>query len=155
MIYVFDTSPLITLFTYYYKSRFPTLWEKFDKILSEQKIVSTRENLREIETQNQDLYNWANDHIELFEIPTADEALFIRQIYNNKHFQHNLEHQKLLYGGNIADPFVIAKAKAISGTVVTNEQFKPNAAKIPNICNHFNISCINLEEFMEQENWTF
>ena len=54
-----------------------------------------------------------------------------------------------------ADPFVIARAAITRSTVVTMEQFKDNAAKIPNICRHFNVRCITLEEFMQAEGWTF
>jgi hypothetical protein len=50
---------------------------------------------------------------------------------------------------------VIAKAKVVGGCVVTQEKKKPQAAKIPNVCEHFGIHCVNLEGFMEQENWTF
>lgn len=35
------------------------------------------------------------------------------------------------------------------------EQLKPNAAKIPNICQHFKVPCVDLEDFMEQEDWVF
>jgi hypothetical protein len=35
------------------------------------------------------------------------------------------------------------------------ELLKPNAAKIPNICKHFKIPCMTLEEFMEAEGWQF
>jgi hypothetical protein len=55
----------------------------------------------------------------------------------------------------VADPFVIACAKIHDGTVVTEEQFKPNAAKIPNVCQHFNIPCVDLEGFMKQQAWSF
>jgi Domain of unknown function (DUF4411) len=39
--------------------------------------------------------------------------------------------------------------------VVTIEVLKPNAAKIPNISQHFGVSCLNLEQFMEEEGWIF
>jgi hypothetical protein len=38
---------------------------------------------------------------------------------------------------------------------VTEEKLKPNAAKIPNVCAHFQIPCINLERFMRDQNWSF
>ena len=63
--------------------------------------------------------------------------------------------QKLLKGGLNADPFVIARASVENRTVVTMEKLKATAAKIPNICCHFGISCLSLEEFMEAENWRF
>ena len=57
---------------------------------------------------------------------------------------------------NNADPFVIAKAATVEeGTVVSMEKGKPNAVKVPNICEQFGIPCIDLEKFMEQENWRF
>ena len=31
------------------------------------------------------------------------------------------------------------------------EHMKPNAAKIPNICDHFQIPCVDLQRFMENE----
>jgi len=35
------------------------------------------------------------------------------------------------------------------------EQFRPNAAKIPNICKHFNVPCLDLRGFMAKEKWVF
>jgi hypothetical protein len=35
------------------------------------------------------------------------------------------------------------------------EVFKPNAARIPNICRHFGVPHLSLEEFMEKEGWEF
>ncbi len=61
----------------------------------------------------------------------------------------------MLKGGRNADPFVIAKAAVTQCAVVTMEIRKPNAAKIPNICDHFGIPCRSLEEFMEIEAWEF
>ncbi len=76
-------------------------------------------------------------------------------IYAVNHFQQNIEQQKLLKGGRNADPFVIARAMVEQCAVVTMEVFKPNSAKIPNICRHFGIPCLSLEEFMEAEHWEF
>ena len=77
------------------------------------------------------------------------------RIYAVPHFQSNMERQKLLRGGRNADPFLIARAAITESTVLTMEKLKPNSAKIPNICHHFSIPCLNLEEFMEEEGWTF
>ena len=67
-----------------------------------------------------------------------------------------IRQQERLQGKPVADPFVIAKAgKLKEGCVVSTEIFKPHAAKIPNVCDHFDIDHMDLEEFMERENWTF
>jgi len=47
-MYVFDTSPLISLFENFYRSRFPSLWERFDRLVADGQIVSTREAMREV-----------------------------------------------------------------------------------------------------------
>jgi Domain of unknown function (DUF4411) len=155
-MYVFDNSPLSTLFRNYYRGRFPTLWKNFDALTGAGEIVSAREVYREIEDGPiADLRQWAANNQDLFPIPDQDEATFISQIYAIKHFQQNIEQQKLLKGGRNADPFVIAKAAVHGGIVVTMEVFKENGAKIPNICHHFKIKCLTLEQFMEAEGWQF
>jgi len=72
-----------------------------------------------------------------------------------QHFQAMIRKKERLKGKPVADPFVIAKAKISGVWVVTQEKLKENAAQIPNVCKHFEIPCINLEGFMEKENWTF
>lgn len=79
----------------------------------------------------------------------------MRDIFAVPHFQHLVRTQERLQGKPVADPFVIAKAKLLKGCVVTEENRRPNAAKIPNVCDYFNIDCVNLEGFMEKENWIF
>lgn len=157
MTYVLDTSGFVTLFRNYYRSRFPSLWRKFDALIDEGRIVSTREVKREIEDQDDDLTRWTEKVPHLFSSPSRDVAEFVIRIYSVTHFQGNIERKKLLKGGLNADPFVVATAAAQVpvGTVVTLERRKPNAVRIPNLCEHFQLPCMNLEEFMEQEGWVF
>ena len=150
--YVFDTNVFILFFSSYYPDSFPTLWKQFDQLVANDQITSTRE----LEVQgNETLQNWLKTAKELFPAPTANEAQFVTAIYAMTHFQQNIERKKLLKGGNAADPFVIARAKILSATVVTLEREGPNSAKIPNICKHFSIPCVSLERFMKLENWSF
>jgi Domain of unknown function (DUF4411) len=156
-MYVFDNSPLSALFRNYYRNRFPSLWKNFDGLVDKAGLVSTREVFREImDGPITELCKWADNHQDdLFATPTAAEGAFVVKIYAVPHFQQNLEQQKLLKGGLNADPFVIARAAVEQRTVVTMEKLKPHAAKIPNICQHFGVACMTLEEFMEAENWQF
>lgn len=156
MSYVFDTGPLSMLFRNFFRSVFPTLWENFDRLIKEEEIISVREVLREIEDGPlPSLTSWARTNSDFFALPTPEEAAFITRIYSVPHFHQNIEQQKLLKGGHMADPFVIAKAQVLERTVVTTELFKPNSAKIPNICRHFVVPCMTLQEFMEEQNWRF
>ncbi len=60
-----------------------------------------------------------------------------------------------LQGKEVADPYLIAKAKVLNICVVTEEKLKDNAAKIPNVCQNFDVCCMNLEQFMQKERWSF
>jgi hypothetical protein len=156
MTYVFDTSPLSVLFKNYYRRRFPTLWERFDALVEEGQLVSTREVLREIEDGAiEDLRNWVVGKDGLFAMPNGAEGAFVARIYGVAHFRQNIEQQKILKGGRNADAFVIAKAATDGATVVTMELLRPNAARIPNICDHFGVPWLSLERFMEEEGWEF
>jgi len=156
MIYVFDSSPLIDLFRYYYPDRFPSLWENFDALVSEHRIISVREVRKELEGYGDRLSDWVKGHSEFFLTPTTDELRFVAEIFEIAHFQMLVRKKERLQGKPVADPFVIAKAQALEeGCVVTQEIYKPHAARIPNVCEHFDIPCLNLEAFMENEKWRF
>lgn len=156
MKYVFDSDSLIDLFRHYYSERFPTLWKKFDALVYEGKLLSVREVFNEIGSSEDSLAVWAKGHKDiLFSASTNEELKFVGEIFKVQHFQAMIRYQQRLKGKPVADPFVIARAKILNACVVTQEKNTENAAKIPNVCQHFGIMCINLEGFMEKENWTF
>jgi len=86
---------------------------------------------------------------------TTEELKFVGKIFQVRHFQAMIRKQERLKGKPVADPFVIARAKISGACVVTQEKKTENAAKIPNVCNHFGIRWTNLEGFMKEENWKF
>jgi len=133
------------------------LWEAFDLMVTEGRITSTREVFNELESHDDDLAAWCKENRQqVFITPNAEELAFVSEIFAVKHFQAMIRKKEHLQGGPIADPFVVARAKCLeNGCVVTTEKYSPNAAKIPNVCEHFEIDCINLEEFMEREKWRF
>jgi hypothetical protein len=155
MLYIFDSSSLINLFRHYYPKRFPTLWNYFENSLASGNIISVKEVYNEIQGQNDKLCAWAKTNSSIFLEPTEEEMLFVVDIFRIPHFQAIVRQKEIFSGKPVADPFIIAKAKASNGSVITEEQKKDNAAKIPNICAHFHIECYNLEGFMEKENWEF
>lgn len=165
MIYVFDTSSLRSL-QHFYPRVFKTIWNGLDELVAQRDLISTREVFNELERQavSEAVLQWAKNNKTLFSTPAANELQFVSEIFKIPHFQGLIGAQQRLKGMPVADPFVIACAKINAGTVVTEEGWqrsgkrlglKPNAAKIPNVCNHFNIPCIDLEEFMHLQGWTF
>lgn len=92
----------------------------------------------------------------MFAKPENDELLVVQQILAIPHFQTLIGIKAILKGTPVADPFVVAAAKIKRpAIVVTQEALKPNAAKIPNVCQHFGVPCVDLETFMAQQGWTF
>jgi len=165
MIYVFDTSSIRSL-QHFYPRVFRSIWDGLGALVQQQQLVSTREVFNELERQaiSAELLQWAKDNKAMFTTPSAAELQFVATILQIKHFQSLIGVQQRLKGTPVADPFVIACAKVQKGTVVTEEGWlhpsktltpKPTAAKIPNVCAHFKVPCINLEEFMQQQGWTF
>jgi hypothetical protein len=155
VIYVFDSSTLIHLFTNFYPNRFPSLWERFGRAIESRTIVSTREVFNELDQYNDRLASWVKVNRDVFLTPSQDELSRVADIFSIPHFQSLVRKQERLQGKPVADPFVIAKASVLSGCVVTEEDKKPNASRIPNVCEHFCVKCANLEGFMEMEDWTF
>lgn len=156
MAYVFDNNSFRVLGNYYPK-QFPTFWEKFNQAVIVGDIISVREVFRELEVyaRHPHLSDWVKDHKGIFLLPGPGETQFVQEIFSVRHFRMLVSEKDRLAGNLCADPFVIAKAKVIDGCVVTEERQRPNAAKIPNVCEHFGIDCINLQGFMEKERWTF
>lgn len=165
MSYVFDTSSLRSL-QHFYPRVFKSIWDGLDELVARQELISTREVFNELERQavSDEVLKWAKHHKAMFSTPTGAELLFVAEIFKIKHFQGLIGAQQRLKGTPVADPFVIACARINQATVVTEEGWqrggkslalKPNAAKIPNVCAHFKIPCVDLEEFMHQQGWTF
>jgi hypothetical protein len=156
-LYVFDNNTLTAIFRHYYTDSFPSFWARFDAMIADGSICSVREVHNELKMMSRGdaLENWAKNHADFFCSPEPEELQFVSKIFAVPHFQQNIGKRNLLEGKPVADPFIIAKAYVARGTVVTQEQFKPNGAKMPNICEHFKIPCIDLQGFLQMQKWVF
>jgi hypothetical protein len=156
MIYVFDTCS-IRGFQHFYPANFKSVWDNIDTLIKSGYFISVREVYEELAIQGipDFLKKWSITYKHIFEIPNRDEAEFINQMFAKNHNTKLISPKYLQLGSPVADPFVIAKAYVISGTVITEEKRRDNSSKIPNICDQYDIPCMNLEEFMIQEKWAF
>lgn len=156
MIYVFDNASLSKL-KHFYPDIFKSVWNGLDALVKEGLLISTKEVWREMQEGNSDQYTnkWLETRKEIFTTPNVKELQFVAEIFKIKHFQTLISEKSRLKGKPVADPFVIACAMIHAGTVVTEEKYKENAAKIPNICEYFKIPCMNLEQFMRAQRWMF
>jgi hypothetical protein len=156
MTYVFDTN-IFKVLSHYYPGTFASFWKNLDQMVDDGFIISAKEVFGEVDSKGnaQFVVDWARKQKHIFLTPGAAELTFVGQIFAIPHFQTLVSPQALLRGTPVADPFVIALGKTKVATVVTQEKFKPNAAKIPNICKHFGIDCIDAETFLAQQAWVF
>ncbi|CAO5061011.1 DUF4411 family protein [Microcystis aeruginosa] len=83
MVYIFDTSSFKVLGNYFPKS-FPTVWQKIDLLVSEGKLQSVREVLKEVEYGNnkQFVLDWIDSNKQIFLPPTAQEKALLNQGMN-------------------------------------------------------------------------
>ncbi len=156
MIYVFDNSSLSNL-KHFFPDVFVSIWSGLDDLVQQNKLISTREVWNELQRGWPDNHvnEWLKNRKGIFTTPDVSELQFVAKILKVQHFQSLIGEKQRLKGTPVADPFVVACAKVREGTVVTDERLKQNAAKIPNVCQHFGVGCINLEDFMKQQNWSF
>jgi hypothetical protein len=154
--FLFDSSSIRVL-SNYYAERFPSFWQRFDEAVADGRVLSVREVYNELGFQlsGKWIWAWIESHKQMFLQPTAAEAAFVAQIFAVPHFRSLVGEMQRLKGRPVADPFVIASARVRGGCVVTEEANRPNAARIPNVCEHFGVHWTNVEGFLNQNQWTF
>lgn len=150
--YVFDTGVLIQLRNYP-RDIFPGLWERLESMIREGKIIFTSEVFREISERDDEISKWAKQFKENFPKPTEKEQEKVKEILTQ--FPLLIKKQNILANKADADPFVIAKAAVEDRTVVSTEKKKPNAPKIPNVCEHFKVPHMTLFDFFRAEGLSF
>jgi len=156
LIYVFDNSSISRL-KHFFPTVFEGMWSELNAFAENGSIISTREVQNELKrgAANPIIDAWIEKNKHIFIIPTQDELLFVREILAHKAFKSSIGTKQTMAGSPVADPFIVALAKIKNGTVVTEEKYKANSGKIPTICAHFKIQCLNLEEFFQAHNFKY
>ena len=151
--YVFDTGVWAVLFRHYPEATFSGLWKNLNSMLTEKRILSSSEVLRELKLFEDSVYQQAKNIGHVFTKPAVDELKIIKDLANK--YKYLVSARNINNGSPVADCHVIALAKVSGGIVVTAERFKPNSQKIPNICDKLGVGCLDLHKLFEQENWKF
>lgn len=154
MIYVIDTNIIRTLLTYYPKKgrRYTEVWEKIDEKIRTGEYISTDECYNELSKQLSDQteqFDWIRNHKKMFKNPDDRESTIIRGLLLKPKMRETIHQKNILENRPSADVYVVAKAKALDGTVVTSEKAKPNSAQLPNLCEELGVPCISYDDFME------
>ena len=161
-MYIFDTNIFLEIFRAYYPNVFPTLWDKFNAEVAKGTVTSVR-NVRPemlIRRVTPRLDNWIKQNKNIFTEPSVDEQEFMKHLTNTPAGRGLIKTKETQVTQPQADLWLIAKARVFSGTVVTMESRiavpnNPGMGRIPDVCDGHNIRCINLEQFMSEQNWMF
>ena len=152
MKYVIDTNALRTFFRFYYRQVTPELYDNLDKMIKNNELISVKEVYNEMERQHQkdsDILKELKNIKHIFLEPTNEEEInIVQDIYKNINFRNNIKEKNILNGRPVADAFLVAKAKIENAVLITSENFSPNAAKIPNMCEKYDVKYINYEQFL-------
>ena len=159
MDYALDTNTLSQIYRFYYQDRFPSFRDQFNALVRAGRAVSVSEVEAEFSRRsglNAAVTDLKRLNPNFFTLPSPEEQQFISRIFAVRQFSGLISAKAMTKGTPVADPFIIAKVGAGSALfVVTEEMFRPNAIRIPNVCAHFGIDCINLQQLMEREGWRF
>jgi len=148
--YVIDTNIFRPLFNVIYEDVFPEIWESVDELIELNKFCSVAEVRKEYDNQlshRPESVLWAKDHSHLFLLPSAEDVIMLRKIYEIPEFR--MKPKDIKNKKSHADGFVVAKAHVLNGWAITDESpTSHDPAKIPNICRHFNVNCMCLHDFL-------
>ena len=152
-IYCIDTSSIFEWYIRTYPpSILPGLPERIEALIAAGRLRSPRVVLDEIRPGD-DCHEWAKGQTELFIEESIDVQLCVRQLMRTH--QNPAKPHK---GINNADPFVIAMAMAGGPDWIVVSDEAPGTAesrKIPFVCRHEGVACINFQGLMHAEGWQF
>lgn len=156
--FIIDTSALIDLHKGYPEDRFEGLWKTdLPELVTGEKLKAPNEVFKEI--QDEGLIEWAKQHKTMFK--KLDEFQISKSLEIVSLFPKLIDANKEIPD---ADPFVIALALErecqqklkdnVTNTVVSHEN--PNQLnKIPKVCLHYNVDCIQIVEMFRRLDWKF
>lgn len=154
MIYVLDTNIIRTLLNFFPKKGklFETVWEKLDRMIATDELISVDECYNELKKQfseESEQYAWFNGRKDMFKNPNNQESIIIRQLLTKPKMRETVHTKNILENRPSADIYIAAKAKALGATVVTKEVYKPHSAQLPNLCEELGVAYISYDDFME------
>lgn len=145
-LYCIDASSIILLRQSYPKDVFPTLHKLITPVFQSGKILILNAVLGELKEKEPELFTFSIQTIpkerqEKFENYILTTQRIIHSYYDGKGKSHNIK----------ADPHIISCARSEKLTVIT-EEMGSDSTKIPYICSHEGVKCMNLIELLKNEN---
>jgi hypothetical protein len=150
-IYCIDTSCLIAAWDERYPiDNFPNLWRLMESAIQAGRIIAPRAVHDETEKKSKELHAWLADRKQVFwelDEPTQREVKAVLATHPRL-----VAEKKQRFA---ADSFIIATAKLLQLTIVTEERPTGNLNRpnIPDVCGAYGLSYINLLQLIRAEAW--
>lgn len=145
--YCLDTSALINPWRRYYAPDItPWYWRGLPAMVADGRVVISEEVREEIARQDDELHDWAIGNVPRWHPLTDDVQEVVSEIMAK--WGKLVDHRK---DRSRADPFIIATAKVLGATVVTDE--KHGSAKdprIPYVCVGLDVRCVDVYKFVRE-----
>ena len=140
--YVIDACALIDAAKNYNMSKktFSNVWETFDKMVEDGRLISSAEILDEL--KDDDIEKWGKQHKKAF-LPLSREIQ--EKVTEILEKYPNMIKISTKASSN-GDPFLIATALVESGIVVTNEK----RGDLPKVCEKMGVEHIDLNGFLNE-----
>ena len=169
MIYIFDTSSLITPFRLYYAEDIaPSFWKKLEVLARNGTVCLIDKVKNEITKLDDELSKkvkqWfpkavpfsqkaSNDNLFISLFSEEEEKSYREVIFWAESSTYNKRAIEEFKEADKADAFVIAFCKAHGLVLVTEEKFsrKKKRIPIPNACKELGVKYINIFDFMRRE----
>jgi predicted nucleic acid-binding protein len=149
--FVLDTSSWIEAYNEHYRpSVFQRLWQDMPGLVADGRLALAEAAYREVTHTDDDLKRWM--------VALRQHVVANNQSIEAQHAaiqSHPMGVALILKGAatprSDADSRIIATAMYLRGTVVTKEKpsNSPRKPKIPNVCAHFRVPCVNMMEMLE------
>ena len=160
-MHLLDANVFIEAKNFYYRfDTFPGFWEWLDSEQAKGQIASIEPICDELLRGNDELAAWIKERKEsgwflpVDDVETQQNLALIAAWVMTQPFKEAAK-PDFLSGG---DPWLIAKAKTMGATVVTQETFDAQSrkkVKIPNVCRAFQVPYINSFDLLRQTGATF
>lgn len=153
-IYCFDSSAFIDSWRRYYPPDiFPSVWEEFERLINEGRIIVPKEVEKELLNGNDELKEWFKKHSQSVRKYTVEQLNLVKKVVADYPKASDYNKVKEFH----ADPFVVSLAKIEDLIVVTFEgnNGDTNNPRIPFLCKKYDVECCNMIKFFQNEGLSF
>ena len=157
VVYSLDLSALFAAFNERYPvENFPGFWSKMEELIRNDRLKMQEVAFDKAQNDDEGFKKWCKENQLRPNFRWATNDPIQRKVSEIlKLFPKLLDDRR---GKSGDDPWVIALAMVSPNCIVVTEEKHTNSPlrpKIPDVCAHFNLQCIQLVELVQRENWVF